>query len=104
MRGRIEVAVPVHSRLSVTTAEAAVDAAIAELGVTRILSYQAARAIAAGELQIVLEAIRAAAMAHQCDLYCPGPGAAEAEGISGFRRAEIAGADAMIKESTRIDP
>lgn len=56
MRGRKEVAVPVHSRLSVTTAEAAVDAAVAELGVTRILSYQAARAIEAGDLQIVLEA------------------------------------------------
>ncbi len=55
MRGRKEVAVPVHSRLSVTTAEAAVDAAVAELGVTRILSYQAARAIEAGDLQIVLE-------------------------------------------------
>jgi DNA-binding transcriptional LysR family regulator len=56
MRGRKEIAVPVQSRLSVTTAEAAVDAAVAELGVTRLLSYQAARAIAAGELQIVLEA------------------------------------------------
>ncbi|PSH54437.1 LysR family transcriptional regulator [Phyllobacterium brassicacearum] len=56
MRGRKEVAVPVHSRLSVTTAEAAVDAAVADLGVTRILSYQAAQAMAAGDLQIVLEA------------------------------------------------
>lgn len=55
MRGRKEVAVPVHSRLSVTTAEAAVDAAVAQLGVTRLLSYQAARAIAAGELQMLLE-------------------------------------------------
>ncbi|MBZ9655307.1 LysR family transcriptional regulator [Phyllobacterium lublinensis] len=56
MRSRKEIAVPVRSRLSVTTAEAAVDAAVAELGVTRILSYQAARAIAAGDLQVVLEA------------------------------------------------
>lgn len=56
MRSRKEIAVPVRSRLSVTTAEAAVDAAVAELGVTRILSYQAARAMAAGDLQVVLEA------------------------------------------------
>lgn len=56
IEGKKEVAVPVHSRLSVSTAEAAIDAAVAGLGVTRLLSYQAARAIAAGELQIVLEA------------------------------------------------
>ncbi len=60
MHGRKEVVVPVHSRLSVTTAEAAVDAAVMDLGVTRLLSYQAARAIAAGELQIVLEAFEPA--------------------------------------------
>lgn len=51
---RAELAVPVRSRLSVNTAEAAVDAAIAGVGVTRVLSYQAARAVEQGELQIVL--------------------------------------------------
>jgi DNA-binding transcriptional LysR family regulator len=56
MKGRKEIVVPVHSRLSVSTADAAIDAAVAGLGVTRLLSYQATRAIAAGELQIILEA------------------------------------------------
>jgi len=46
--------VPIYSRLSVNTAEAAIDAAIAGVGVTRVLSYQAARAVEAGELRIVL--------------------------------------------------
>ncbi|RCW83110.1 LysR family transcriptional regulator [Phyllobacterium bourgognense] len=56
MDGKKEVTVPVHSRLSVSTADAAIDAAVAGFGVTRLLSYQATRALAAGELQIVLEA------------------------------------------------
>jgi DNA-binding transcriptional LysR family regulator len=47
--------VSVHPRLAVTTAEAAVDAASAGLGVTRVLSYQAAAAIAEGRLQPILE-------------------------------------------------
>lgn len=47
--------VPIHSRLSVNTAEAAIDAAIAGLGVTRVLSYQVEDAIANGVLQTVLE-------------------------------------------------
>ena len=47
--------VVVRSRLTVTTAEAAIDAAAAGLGVTRVLSYQAAAAIAAGRLTTVLE-------------------------------------------------
>ena len=47
--------VPIHSRLSVTTAEAAVDAAVAGTGPTRVLLYQAAPAIAEGLLTIVLE-------------------------------------------------
>jgi DNA-binding transcriptional LysR family regulator len=47
-------AVPVHSRLVVNTAEAAVDAAVAGLGITRVLSYQAAPALRAGALEVVL--------------------------------------------------
>jgi DNA-binding transcriptional LysR family regulator len=46
--------VPIHSRLSVNTAEAAIDAAIAGAGVTRVLSYQAANAVADGKLKVVL--------------------------------------------------
>lgn len=48
------VAVPVRTRLIVSTAEAAVDAAEAGLGITRILSYQAAGAIEAGRLRRIL--------------------------------------------------
>jgi DNA-binding transcriptional LysR family regulator len=44
----------VRSRLSVTTAEAALDAAIAGAGITRLLSYQAAAAVLDGRLVIVL--------------------------------------------------
>lgn len=45
----------IRSRLSVNTAEAAVDAAVAGLGVTRVLAYQAAAAVAAGSLRILLD-------------------------------------------------
>jgi DNA-binding transcriptional LysR family regulator len=52
--GKSAVSVAVHSRLAVNTAEAAIDAAIAAVGVTRVLSYQAADAVRAGKLVIVL--------------------------------------------------
>ena len=50
-----EQSVPVRSRLVVTTAEAAVDAAVAGLGVVRLLSYQVAAALADGRLRLILE-------------------------------------------------
>lgn len=53
--GRFQVSVPIRSRLVVTTAEAAIDAAIAGLGVTRVLSYQMASAARTGQLAVVLE-------------------------------------------------
>ncbi|HEX9768004.1 MAG TPA: LysR family transcriptional regulator [Kiloniellales bacterium] len=46
--------VPIHSRLVVNTAEAAVDAAIAGVGIARVLSYQIAAAMRAGTLAIAL--------------------------------------------------
>lgn len=46
--------IAVHERLTVTTAEAAVDAAVAGLGVTRVLSYQSAQAVAQKKLRIML--------------------------------------------------
>ena len=52
--------VPVHSRLSVNTAEAALAAAIAGVGMTRVLSYQAASAVQEGSLWVVLEAFEPA--------------------------------------------
>ena len=53
--GKAETTVPVRSRLQVNTAEAAIDAAIAGLGLTRVLSYQADAAARAGALRVVLE-------------------------------------------------
>ena len=50
-----EQVVPIHSRLVVNTAEAAVDAAIAGLGLSRVLSYQVAVARAAEQVELVLE-------------------------------------------------
>jgi DNA-binding transcriptional LysR family regulator len=47
--------VPVQERLSVNTVEAALDAALAGVGLTRVLSYQAARAVRDGKLCIVLQ-------------------------------------------------
>jgi DNA-binding transcriptional LysR family regulator len=53
-QGNSEIVAPVRSRLSVNTAEAAIDAAVAAIGLTRVLAYQAAAALARGELEIVL--------------------------------------------------
>ena len=52
---RTPVTVPVHSRLVVNTAEAAIDAAVAGVGMTRVLSYQVAEALRSGALVLVLE-------------------------------------------------
>lgn len=54
--GKSEVEVPVRSRLAVSTAEAAIDATVAGLGITRVLSYQVAAAVRAGTLEVVLDA------------------------------------------------
>lgn len=48
--------VPVLPRLSVTTTEAAAQAAIQSVGVTRLLHYQVAEAVEAGALRIILDA------------------------------------------------
>ena len=52
--GRSSHAVAIRSRLAVNTAEAAIDAASAGLGITRVLTYQVAAAVKAGRLTIVL--------------------------------------------------
>src|SRR6202000_2588314 len=53
--GRAQMgSVHIRSRLSVNTAEAAIDAAIAGVGITRVLSYQAAEAVSRGKLKILL--------------------------------------------------
>ena len=53
-KSKRELRAPVRSRLTVNTAEAAIDGAAAGLGVTRVLSYQVAQAVLDGRIQIVL--------------------------------------------------
>ncbi|GJE55209.1 MULTISPECIES: LysR family transcriptional regulator [Methylobacterium] len=53
--GAKTITVPVRARLAVNTAEAAVDAALAGLGITRVLSYQVAPEIRSGALTLILE-------------------------------------------------
>jgi DNA-binding transcriptional LysR family regulator len=53
--GTEHYSVPIRSRLAVNTAEAAIDAAVFGVGVTRVLSYQADQARATGTLRIVLK-------------------------------------------------
>jgi DNA-binding transcriptional LysR family regulator len=52
---RADISVPVRARLIVSTAEAAIDAAIAGLGITCVLSYQIESALRAGALRLLLE-------------------------------------------------
>jgi DNA-binding transcriptional LysR family regulator len=47
-------AIAVHPRLITTTAQSAIAAAVAGFGITRVMSYQVAELVAAGELKIVL--------------------------------------------------
>jgi DNA-binding transcriptional LysR family regulator len=53
--GKSAISVPVRSRLVVNTAEAAIDAAIAGIGITRVLSYQITNAMRAGTLAMALQ-------------------------------------------------
>ncbi len=53
-KSKRELRVSVRPRLSVNTAEAAIDAAAAGVGVTRVLSYQVAEAVVGGRIEIVL--------------------------------------------------
>ncbi len=52
---RPAVAVPIRPRFAVNTADAAIAAAVAGTGITRVLSYQVAAAVAAGKLQLLLQ-------------------------------------------------
>ena len=59
-RPRSEITVAIRSRLTVNTAEAAIDAAKAGMGLTRVLSYQIAQARQAGALDTALESFEPA--------------------------------------------
>jgi DNA-binding transcriptional LysR family regulator len=54
-QGKTNISAAIHSRLIVNTAEAAVDAAVAGVGITCVLSYQTGDSLRAGTLAIVLE-------------------------------------------------
>jgi DNA-binding transcriptional LysR family regulator len=56
--GKMEKSFPIHSRLVVTTAEAATDAAVSGLGLARMLDYQISHHRQAGDLKLVLEDFR----------------------------------------------
>jgi DNA-binding transcriptional LysR family regulator len=53
---RKQIRVAVNPRLTVNTAEAAIDAAKAGLGIARVLSYQAEASLNDGSLRLILEA------------------------------------------------
>jgi len=59
--GKTEKPFPVHSRLVVSTAEAATDAAVAGIGLTRMLDYQIAAQLREGTLELVLESFKSPA-------------------------------------------
>lgn len=48
--------VTIHARLTVNTGQAAIDAALAGLGIVRMLSYQVERLVASSQLRIILAA------------------------------------------------
>jgi DNA-binding transcriptional LysR family regulator len=52
--GTRERAIPLRPRLVVNTAQAAIDAALAGVGITRVLSYQVAQLVAEKKLRIIL--------------------------------------------------
>jgi DNA-binding transcriptional LysR family regulator len=58
--GKSEVSVPVRSRLTVNTAEAAIAAATLGVGLIRVLSYQVADAVREQALRVVLEEFESA--------------------------------------------
>lgn len=53
--GAVEIDVPVNSKIDVSSSEAAIIAAIAGVGVARVMSYKMQDALDAGQLEIVLD-------------------------------------------------
>ena len=53
--GKHAVTLPIGPRFAVNTAEAAMEAAIASAGITRVLSYQVDCAVGAGALRLILD-------------------------------------------------
>ncbi len=53
-KGHREIVQPIHTRLGVNLTQAAVDAAVEGIGLTRLLEYQVSEEVRAGRLRIVL--------------------------------------------------
>ena len=53
-RGNKAAVLPVRPRFAVNTADAAIAAALASAGITHVLSYQVAEAVACGALRLIL--------------------------------------------------
>jgi DNA-binding transcriptional LysR family regulator len=60
-KAKAQQRITIAPRLTVTTNDAAVEAAVNGLGITRVLSYQVADEVAAGKLEILLEDYQPAA-------------------------------------------
>ena len=60
--GKSEISMRIRSRLVVNTAEAAIDSAVAGLGLTRVLSYQVKKVAESGALATVLTKFESAPM------------------------------------------
>ena len=60
--GKSEISMRIRSRLIVNTAEAAIDAAIADVGITRVLSHQVKKVAQSGALTMVLTKFESAPM------------------------------------------
>jgi hypothetical protein len=60
--GKSEILMRIRSRLIVNTAEAAIDAAIADVGITRVLSHQVKKVAQSGALTMVLTKFESAPM------------------------------------------
>ena len=67
--GKSEMSMKIRSRFVVNTAEAAIDAAIAGVGITRVLSYQVKSATQSGALTTVLTKFESGADADQSHLH-----------------------------------
>lgn len=81
--GRRERGVAVRPRLTVNTAQAAIDAALAGLGLTRVMSYQVAELVAARHLRLVLTAFEPPAVPVHL-VHLPGLQARVATAFVGF--------------------
>lgn len=63
--GKATLSVPIHSRFAVSTTEAAIEAAVADVGITRGVAYQAAARCREGTLEKGVAGFRVRSIAYQ---------------------------------------